>query len=49
MDDKAQWQALPVFPKMFTVPDPAGVFLLTQSAPLMVPLRPNASVLLNVL
>lgn len=48
-DDKANWQPLPVFPKMFTVPDPAGVFLLTQSAPLMVPLRPNASVLINAM
>lgn len=48
-DDKADWKPLPVFPKMFTLPDPAGVFLLTQSAPLMVPLRPNASVLINAL
>lgn len=43
MDRKAQWASLAMFPKMWEQEDPSGLFLMTQSAPLMVPGRPNAS------
>lgn len=43
MDRKADWAPLAMFPKMWEQDDPSGLFLMTQSAPLMVPLRPNAS------
>lgn len=43
MDAKAGWQPMSMFPKMWQQEDPSGIFLMTQSAPLMVPLRPNAS------
>lgn len=41
--------AVPYFPKSWTEQDPSVRFLLLQSAPLTVPLRPNASVGVNVL
>ncbi len=43
MDKKAGFQALEMFPKMWESEDPSGTFLMTQSAPLMVPLNPNSS------
>lgn len=43
MDKKANWEAVPIFPKMWEQEDPSGLFLMTQSAPLMIPSRPNAS------
>ena len=43
MDRKAGWNAMPMFPKMWEQEDPSGLFLMTQSAPLMVPVRPNCS------
>jgi hypothetical protein len=49
MDRKAQYKSLPKFPKMWESEDPSGLFLMTQSAPLMVPLRPNATAKVQVL
>jgi hypothetical protein len=43
MDRRAQYQSLPIFPKMWESEDPSGLFLMTQSAPLMVPMVPNAT------
>lgn len=43
MDRKAGWNAQPMFPKMWEQEDPSGLFLMTQSAPLMIPTRPNAT------
>ena len=48
-DKKAQFQALEIFTKMFDDEDPSATFILSQSAPLMVPINPNATVLASVL
>lgn len=48
-DEEAGFQALPYFPKSWTVPDPAVRYLLMQSAPLVVPTRVNASLVATVL
>jgi hypothetical protein len=42
-DFDANLQALDRFQKMWRQDDPSGEFILTQSAPLMVPKKPNAS------
>jgi uncharacterized protein YkwD len=42
-DKAAGWVSLPVFPKMWDAEDPSATFIMTQSAPLMVPTMPNAS------
>lgn len=42
-DKKAGWRALPVFMKSWENEDPSVEYLLSQSAPLMVPAEPNAS------
>lgn len=47
-DPKAGNRALPFFPKMWEADDPAATFIMTQSAPLMVPGKPNASWKLKV-
>lgn len=44
LDPKAGMQALEAFPKMWDEEDPAARWLMLQSAPLVVPQRPNASV-----
>lgn len=49
MDKKANWEAVPIFPKMWEQEDPSGIFLMTQSAPLMIPTRPNNSMKVTVL
>ena len=49
MDRKAAWAPLPMFPKMWEQEDPSGLFLMTQSAPLMIPTRPDASMKITVL
>jgi hypothetical protein len=41
LDQKANFQALPIFPKMWPQEDPALAFVMSQSAPLMVPVNPN--------
>lgn len=43
LDHKAQFQALPIFPKMWDENDPPVTFLMSQSAPLMVPINPDNS------
>jgi hypothetical protein len=47
--DHDQLAAVPYFPKSWTENDPSVRFLLLQSAPLLVPLRPNATAAKNVL
>lgn len=42
-DPRAGLQPLPRFPKNWIEEDPAQELVMTQSAPLMVPLRPNAT------
>lgn len=42
-DVNASFQSLPVFPKMWPEHDPSATFIMTQSAPLMVPINPNAT------
>lgn len=41
--DMSALRAMERFPKMWQQPDPSAEFLMTQSAPLMVPKKPNAS------
>ncbi len=41
LDKKANFQPLPIFPKMWDENDPSATMLMTQSAPLMVPVNPN--------
>lgn len=41
LDDKAGFQALPAFPKMWSQEDPSATFVMTQSAPLPVVVNPN--------
>lgn len=48
-DPKAGFQALPFFPKMWEDDDPATTWLMTQSAPLVVPQRPDATMSVQVL
>lgn len=42
-DIAANLQAMPVFSKMWNEEDPSATFVMNQSAPLMVPVNPNAS------
>lgn len=42
-DVKAGLAAMPVFSKMWDNEDPSATFIMNQSAPLMVPVNPNAS------
>lgn len=42
-DQAANFQPLAIFPKMWPEHDPSATFIMSQSAPLMVPLNPNAS------
>lgn len=48
MDDDAGYQALEIYQKMFKSNDPSGVFILSQSAPLMIPGNPDSSMLIHV-
>ena len=47
-DKRAGLAAQPLFPKMWDSEDPAVTYTMTQSAPLMVPVEPNASFTLLV-
>ena len=47
-DGKAGFQALDMFPKNWEDEDPWNEYLMTQSAPLMVPKQPNASFSIKV-
>lgn len=49
LDDKANFQAIPVFPKMWTNNDPSVTYVMSQSAPLPVVVNPNASLSARVL
>lgn len=49
LDDKAGFNAMPVFPKMWANNDPAVTFVMSQSAPLPVVVNPNASLKATVL
>lgn len=40
-DEEADWQPLAMFPKMWSEKDPSATVLMTQSAPIMVPVNPN--------
>lgn len=48
-DEEAGLQAAPYFSKSWIEPDPSVRFLMLQSAPLLVPYRPNASLKAKVL
>ncbi len=48
-DKAANWQALAVFPKMWDEQDPSATFIMSQSAPLMVPVNPNNTLRATVL
>lgn len=43
-DVKANFQALEIFPKMWSQEDPSATFIMNQSAPLMVPVNPNNTI-----
>jgi hypothetical protein len=43
LDARAGYRALEMFPKMWISDDPSVEQIMTQSAPLMIPLRPNAT------
>lgn len=48
-DEEAGLQALPYFSKSWLVPDPGRRFIMTQSAPLVVPYRTDATLAATVL
>lgn len=43
LDKQANLQAIPIFQKTFDENDPSATFVLSQSAPLAIPLYPNAT------
>lgn len=43
MDGRAGYRALPIFPKMWEEEDPSVEFVMSQSAPLMIPGNPDAT------
>lgn len=49
MDARAGYQALDIFPKMWINEDPSVTYLMNQSAPLMIPGMPEATLRANVL
>lgn len=49
VDKNASFQPRPVFPKMWDQEDPSATFIMTQSAPLMVPVNPNNTLKATVL
>ena len=49
LDKRAGFQPLPIFPKMWENEDPSATMLMTQSAPLMVPVNPNNTFTARVL
>lgn len=49
MDGRAGYRAVDMFPKMWEEENPSAEFLMTQSAPLMIPRRTNASFRMQVL
>jgi hypothetical protein len=49
LDPAAGYQAIEILPKNWIENDPPAEFYMTQSAPLMVPVRPNAALVAKVL
>ena len=49
LDEKAGFNAMAVFPKMWSQQDPSATYVMTQSAPLTVPVNPNNSLTAQVL
>lgn len=49
LDHHAQLQVYDIFPKMFDQDDPPARFIMSQSAPLMIPVNPNATLKATVL
>lgn len=49
LDTKANFKAIPVFPKMWDAEDPSATFIMTQSAPLMIPVNTNNTLRAQVL
>lgn len=49
IDAEAGYQALPIFPKNWANQNPSVEYIMSQSAPLMVPRRPNASLQATVI
>ncbi len=49
LDESANFQALPVFPKMWSQQDPSVTYVMNQSAPLPVPVNPNCTLKATVL
>ena len=49
LDSQAGLQAMSIFPKMWDNPDPSVTFVMSQSAPLMIPAQPDATLLAHVL
>lgn len=49
LDDKAGFNAMPAFPKMWANQDPAVTYVMTQSAPLPVVVNPNNTLKAKVL
>ncbi len=49
LDIGAQFQPLAIFPKMWTQEDPSATQVMSQSAPLMVPVNPNNTLKARVL
>lgn len=43
LDARAGYQSTAIYPKMWANEDPAAEFIMSQSAPLMIPTRPNAT------
>lgn len=49
LDTDANYQAQSIFSKMWKQEDPSAMFIMSQSAPLMVPVNPNATLKATVL
>lgn len=49
MDANANFQAIPVFPKMWSQEDPSATFVMSQSAPMTIPVNPNQTLKATVL
>ena len=48
LDEEAGMQALPFFAKSWVTQDPSRRWIMTQSSPLLVPYRPNASLCMTI-
>jgi len=48
-DVASNFAPLEIFPKMWNAEDPSTTFVMSQSAPIMVPMNPNASLRARVI